>query len=87
MNITRPAPKLQINLDLKHDAHIGDQVWVDQLPPLEEQTPDLLYIVYVSPEMRDRIMGSSSSSGMRSKVACTTYFTHSPKRRTKSRIP
>ena len=57
MQITRPAPQLNLEIKLNHDAHLGNPKWVDQLPDLTDQTPEFLYIVYVPSEERDKVMG------------------------------
>jgi hypothetical protein len=57
MNLTRPAPQLKLSIKLNHDAHLGNPLWVEQLPDLADQTPENLYIVYVPSEERDKVMG------------------------------
>lgn len=58
MTLTRPAPRLTIEVTLNHDAHLGNPLWVDSLPDLSEQSPEHLYIIYVPAEERDKVMGA-----------------------------
>lgn len=57
MHITRPAPRLNLALKLNHDAHLGNPLWVEQLPDLADQTPEHLYLIYVPSEERDKVFG------------------------------
>jgi len=55
--ITREFPNLNISLNLGADMTVGAPHLVTEMPAIEDQSPDLLYIVYVDPTERDTIFG------------------------------